>query len=93
MSTLNKSSRVSFSNGPSGSIPLLGFGTYLCSTEEAKNCVLLAFKAGYRHIDTAEFYNNHEGIAQAIALSGLPREEIFITDKIRYVCLLLTEWL
>lgn len=44
--------------------------------------MLAALNAGYRHIDTAEFYNNHEGIARAISKSGLAREDLFITDKI-----------
>lgn len=77
---LTKDSTVSMRNG--SQIPLLGFGTYLCSTEEAEHGVSIALAAGYRHIDTAEFYNNHEGIAAAISKSGLKREEIFLTDKI-----------
>jgi len=64
------------------SIPLLGFGTYLCSTADAETGVKAALDCGYRHIDTAEFYNNHEGIANAIAISDIPREDLFITDKI-----------
>lgn len=64
------------------SIPAVGFGTYLCSDEEARQCVAHALKCGYRHIDTAEFYANHKGIAAGIADSGVPREEIFITDKV-----------
>lgn len=75
-------SRVLLHHGSKSSIPLLGFGTYLCSTDEAQESCLVALRAGYRHIDTAEFYNNHEGIAAAIELSGLARDQVFITDKI-----------
>lgn len=64
------------------SIPAVGFGTYLCSDDEARECVAHALKSGYRHIDTAEFYDNHKGIAAGIAESGVPREDIFITDKV-----------
>lgn len=64
------------------SIPAVGLGTYLCSDEEARVAVAHALKIGYRHIDTAEFYANHKGIAAGIAEAGVPREEIFITDKV-----------
>lgn len=64
------------------SIPAVGFGTYLCSDDEARVAVACALKCGYRHIDTAEFYANHKGIADGIADSGVPREDIFITDKV-----------
>ena len=67
---------------PTGSIPLVGFGTYLLTNEQCETAVLKALQVGYRHIDTAEFYNNHEGIAKAIAASGMKREDIFITDKV-----------
>lgn len=66
----------------SGQIPLVGLGTYLCSDDEACASVKHALKVGYRHIDTAEFYANQIGIAEGIKQSGVPREEIFITDKL-----------
>lgn len=64
------------------SIPIIGFGTYLIPPEETKRCVLHALKTGYRHIDTARFYFNEEGVGEAIKESGIPREEIFVTTKI-----------
>ncbi len=64
-------------------IPVLGFGTYLCSTAEAESGVTAALAAGYRHIDTAEYYNNHEGIAAALANHpSITRDQLFITDKV-----------
>ena len=63
-------------------VPLIGFGTYLIKNEDCFEPVLKALETGYRHIDTAEFYNNHEGIGRALKASGIPREEVFITDKI-----------
>ena len=68
------------------SIPLLGFGTYLIPEAEAAKAVLEAIRAGYRHIDTAEFYQNEhgvgEGIRQAIAEGLVKREDLFVTTKL-----------
>lgn len=64
-------------------IPALGFGTYkITDAEEARLSVLAALKTGYRHIDTASFYQNEEAIGRAIKESGISREEIFITSKL-----------
>lgn len=63
-------------------MPLLGFGTYLCSDTEAEEAVLNALQQGYRHIDTAEGYHNEAGVGRAIKRSGVPREDIFITTKL-----------
>lgn len=63
-------------------MPLLGLGTYLQDSEKAKVSVRAALSAGYRSIDTAEYYDNHDGIGIAIIESGIPRSEIFITDKV-----------
>eukprot|EP00941_MAST-03F_sp_MAST-3F-sp1_P002096 g2096.t1 len=52
------------------------------SSEEAKRATLVALKAGYRHIDTAEGYKNEQGVGEAIAISGLRRDEIFVTTKV-----------
>lgn len=65
-------------------IPKIGFGTWkLDDLEIAKQSVLTALKAGYRHIDTAMSYGNEEAVGQAILESGIPRNEIFITTKLR----------
>jgi len=64
-------------------LPLLGYGTYLCTDDIAAYSVRMALEEGYRHIDTAEFYENHEGVRAGIEASGIPRNEIFITDKFR----------
>lgn len=63
-------------------MPLVGFGTYQLSTEEAKTSVKEALKAGFRHIDSAESYNNEEGTGRGIKESGVPRSEIFVTTKL-----------
>lgn len=65
-----------------GPIPQLGFGTWNRNGDEACNTTLWALEAGYRHIDTAEGYNNEEHVGRAIAESGLRRDEVFITTKV-----------
>ncbi|WP_158866220.1 aldo/keto reductase [Leifsonia sp. AG29] len=62
-------------------IPQLGFGVYKIPEEEAASAVLAAIESGYRHVDTAAFYDNEVGVGEGIRRSGLPREEIFITTK------------
>lgn len=64
-------------------IPALGIGTFQTRVgNETKNAVLYALEAGYRHIDTAEIYGNERNVGDAVKLSGIPREEIFITTKV-----------
>lgn len=63
-------------------MPQLGYGVYQVSKDECERCVLDALKVGYRHIDTAQSYFNEEEVGNAIANSGIPREEIFITTKV-----------
>lgn len=68
---------------PNGvSIPQLGLGVYKVPAEEVYVSVTTALSLGYRHIDTASFYANEEGVGQAIKDSSLPRDEIFITTKV-----------
>ena len=59
----------------------MGFGTWNLGSGAAK-AVAHALRVGYRHIDTADIYGTHAGIAEAIPASGVPREEIFITTKL-----------
>ena len=65
------------------SIPQLGFGVFQVPPEETQRIVEDALEAGYRHIDTAAAYRNEAGVGAAIAASGIPREELFITTKLR----------
>src|SRR5665648_1037125 len=64
-------------------IPQLGFGVFQVPPEQTQAVVEDALEAGYRHIDTAAGYGNEAGVGAAIAASGIPREEIFITTKLR----------
>lgn len=64
-------------------IPVLGFGTWkLADGDECYEAVTTALKAGYRHIDTAQYYGNEASVGRAIRDSGLDREEIFVTTKV-----------
>jgi len=63
-------------------IPVLGFGVYQIPPEDTERCVTEALEVGYRHIDTAAAYWNEEGVGRAIAKSGIPRDELFVTTKV-----------
>ena len=63
-------------------IPQLGFGVWQVSTSDIVSSVAKALEVGYRHIDTAAIYGNEEGVGAAIADSGIPRDELFITTKL-----------
>jgi 2,5-diketo-D-gluconate reductase A len=72
---------VALNNGIS--IPQLGFGVFQVPPDEAQRTVEYALEVGYRHIDTAAAYNNESGVGAAVRASGLPRDEVFITTKLR----------
>ena len=63
-------------------IPQLGFGVFKVDPDETERIVSDALEAGYRHIDTAAIYGNEVGVGRAIAASGIPRDELFITTKL-----------
>ena len=63
-------------------IPQLGFGVWQVDADVAEDVVSQALEIGYRHIDTAKIYGNEEGVGRAIAASGIPREELFVTTKL-----------
>ncbi len=63
-------------------IPQLGFGVFQVPPEDTAKITAQALEAGYRHIDTAEMYQNEKGVGEAIASSGIPRDELFVTSKL-----------
>ena len=67
-------------------MPILGLGTWQARGRSAVGAVLRALEVGYRHIDTATAYGNEEQVGQALAESGVPREEIFVTTKLPPSC-------
>jgi len=64
-------------------MPILGYGVYQIAPSQTKSCVLDALQAGYRLIDTAQYYGNEAGVGEAVRASGIPRKEIFLTTKIK----------
>lgn len=81
MEIIDIRSTTTLSNGVA--IPVLGLGVYKAREgQEVIRSVHCAFEAGYRHIDTASFYQNERGVGEAIKASGIPREEIFVTTKV-----------
>lgn len=71
---------LTLNNG--STIPKLAYGACLVSKEECERCVNDAFEVGYRAIDTAQAYGNEAEVGDAIASSGIARNEIFLTTKI-----------
>ena len=63
-------------------IPALGFGTFELDEATTEARVLDALETGYRHVDTARVYGNEAAVGRAIAASGVPRSEVFLTTKL-----------
>jgi diketogulonate reductase-like aldo/keto reductase len=70
---------VSLAHGTT--MPLLGFGTWQIEGEQAVSAAAAALEAGYRHLDTALVYGNEGEVGRALAASGVPRDEVFVTTK------------
>jgi 2,5-diketo-D-gluconate reductase A len=64
-----------------GRMPLLGFGTWQIEGADATRATAAALEAGYRHLDTATVYGNEGEVGRALADSGVPRDEVFVTTK------------
>jgi diketogulonate reductase-like aldo/keto reductase len=63
-------------------IPKIGLGTWMVEDEDAEQVVASAIKAGYRHIDTAQAYENEAGVGRGIKAGNVPRDQLFITTKL-----------
>ena len=63
-------------------MPLLGYGVFMVSPDECERCVSDALSVGYRLIDTAQAYQNEEGVGNAWRKSGLKREDLFLVTKV-----------
>ena len=63
-------------------IPQLGFGVFLVPPEQTQRTVEQAFEVGYRHIDTAQMYGNEAEVGAAIAATGIPRDQLYVTTKL-----------
>ncbi|WP_022909348.1 aldo/keto reductase [Aestuariimicrobium kwangyangense] len=65
-----------------GALPQFGFGTYKVPADETEALVRTALEVGHRHLDTATMYGNERGVGRALAASGLPRDDVFVTTKL-----------
>lgn len=64
-------------------MPLQGYGVFqIQDAVQCEKCVCTALESGYRLIDTAASYFNEEAVGNAVRMSGIPREELFITTKL-----------
>jgi 2,5-diketo-D-gluconate reductase A len=71
-------------NLPGGTaLPLIGFGTWQLRPKTAYESVRAALEIGYRHVDTATLYENESDVGRAVKDSGLDREQVFVTTKLR----------
>ncbi|MFI1646931.1 aldo/keto reductase [Streptomyces avidinii] len=77
---MNQVPAIKLNNGTL--MPQLGYGVWQVPDAEAERAVGTALEAGYRSIDTAAIYGNEAGTGKAVAVSGLPREELFVTTKL-----------
>jgi len=78
--TLDAVPRIRLNDG--NTIPQLGLGVYKVDDDEAERTVATALQAGYRHLDTAEYYGNEAGVGRALAASGIDRDDVFVTTKV-----------
>lgn len=72
-------SQITLNNGVQ--MPVIGFGVFQVPAEQTEQVVTDALAAGYRSLDTAASYGNEEAVGRAIANSGIPRDELFVTTK------------
>ena len=80
-STANAQPAVVLNDGTSMPTLIYGSGTAL-RDKDASQAIVSAIQAGYRHIDCAQMYKNEESVGRGISLSGVPRDQLYITTKI-----------
>lgn len=67
-------------------VPQLGFGVFQIKPADTVEAVTTALNVGYRHIDTAQMYGNEREVGEAVARSGIPRDQVFVTSKLSNSC-------
>lgn len=78
MSTLSQT--LTLANGVN--VPKLGLGTWFIEDDKASAAVKAAIEIGYRNIDTAQAYGNERGVGEGVRMSGVPREDLFVSTKL-----------
>lgn len=76
---------VPFVDAHGARIPAIGLGTMTLKDDVCVRTVSAALQIGYRHLDTATFYGNEREVGEGLRASGIPREEVFVTTKVRHV--------
>ena len=79
----SKTLRLLNSANPGKPLPVLGFGTWQAEKDVVGEAVEQALKAGYKHIDAAAIYMNEQEVGRGIKKSGVNRDDIWITSKVR----------
>src|SRR5690606_35146855 len=75
--------RMQWVEAQGAKIPAVGFGTITLKGEVCVRAVQDAVRIGYRHFDTATFYGNEQDVGEGLRHAGVPREELFVTTKLR----------
>src|SRR3954468_11755831 len=73
---------MNFIEANGAKIPAIGLGTWELRGRTCARLVEQALRLGYRHIDTAQAYENERGVGEGLRLSGIPRSEVFVTTKV-----------
>jgi 2,5-diketo-D-gluconate reductase B len=76
---------VPFVEAHGARIPAIGLGTMTLKGDVCVQTVSTALRMGYRHLDTATFYGNERDVGEGLRASGIPREQVFVTTKVRHV--------
>jgi len=82
MNTISTATKITALSRNEIGMPLIGFGTYQMKPDDAERSVTEALKVGFRHIDSAEGYNNEEGTGRALKACNIPRKELFVGSKL-----------
>jgi len=77
-----KSAQTTIEVAPGVKMPIIGFGVYKSSPEVCVKSCLTAFESGYRHFDSAMYYENEKEVGEAVNKSGVDRKDIFVTTKV-----------
>jgi diketogulonate reductase-like aldo/keto reductase len=78
--TSSEASSLICANG--AGIPCIGFGTFSIRGAKLKNLLVHAIRAGFRHIDKAQVYGNEDAVGEGVQMSGISRDDVFITTKV-----------
>jgi 2,5-diketo-D-gluconate reductase B len=82
MGTTKSSEASSLICANGAGIPCIGFGTFGMQGAKLKSLLVHAIRAGFRHVDTAQVYGNEDAVGEGVQMSGISRDDVFITTKV-----------